>query len=58
MRIRCSVRVGPQTSHTYDSASEHRGLVTGEDVGVSSAPGGCSPLSMTRGKKLSTVLLT
>jgi YD repeat-containing protein len=26
------------TSYTYDSSSEHRGLVTGEDIGVSLAP--------------------
>ncbi|MDQ2837803.1 MAG: hypothetical protein M3Y89_10365 [Actinomycetota bacterium] len=27
------------TSYTYDSATEHRGLVTAEDVGVGTAPG-------------------
>jgi len=27
------------TSYTYDSATEHRGLLTAEDVGVGSAPG-------------------
>jgi RHS repeat-associated protein len=27
------------TSYTYDSASEHRGLVTSQDVGVGAAPG-------------------
>lgn len=27
------------TSYTYDSATEHRGLVTAQDVGVGSAPG-------------------
>ncbi|MEO7259980.1 MAG: RHS repeat-associated core domain-containing protein [Jatrophihabitantaceae bacterium] len=27
------------TSYTYDSATEHRGLVTAEDIGVGTAPG-------------------
>jgi RHS repeat-associated protein len=27
------------TSYTYDSATEHRGLVTAEDIGVGAAPG-------------------